>query len=441
MRTMVLAWFFVMAFCMSTSAQDKLPPTDELPIIAWMGVPEGQTSVDRFNELKESGINVNFSWYSKVEAVEKALDVAQQTGVKLMPFCPELKSEPEKTVKRLMNHPALFAYHLRDEPANKDFPALKEWVERIQAVDTKIPCYINLYPHCKYVESFFDKDAMPENPYKEHVELFLREVPVTFLSFDHYPITEKDGIRSIKGRWYENLEIISAAARERDMPFWAFALSSAHDNSPNVAPGNPYPVPTIGDLKLQMYSNLAYGAQALQYFTYWGRPPSWMKYEGEDGGPTTHKGKRTVIYDRIKAVNTELRQRAGVFLGSQVVFVAHIPGPMPEYPEGYPADNWGVFVQGPDGAMPKGTKPLGELPGAIKKLDTHGSGAIVSLLQKEKRQFLVIVNRDCQKPMKLLVETEDHVKKVQKDGTLVPANCYYAVTEVDPGDAVIYTWE
>ena len=105
-------------------AQEKLKADGEMPILAWVGVPERETTIDRFKELKASGININYSNYSNVEAVKKALDLAGQTGVKLIPFCPELKSEPEKTVKQLMKHPALFGYHLRDEPNAKDFPEL-----------------------------------------------------------------------------------------------------------------------------------------------------------------------------------------------------------------------------------------------------------------------------------------------------------------------------
>ena len=414
MRTALPVFLFASVFCLTLFAQEKIQSDGEIPIIAWMGVPEGQTTVARFNELKESGININFSWYSNVESVEKALDIALQTGVKIMPYCPELKNEPEKTVTKLMNHPALFAYHLQDEPANTDFPGLAEWVKRIQAVDTKVPCYINLYPNDKIIESFFDINALPENPYKEHVDIFLREVPVPFLSFDHYPITEKDGVRSLKVQWYENLEIISVAAREKGIPFWAFALSVAHTN-PGSAPGDPYPVPTVADLKLQMYSNLAYGAQALQYFTYWGFSPTWMDFQG---APMTIGGKRTVIYDRLKVVNAELQQRAGVFLDSKVVSVAHTGN-----------------------TIPQGTKPLGELPSAIKTLEMGGDGAIVSLMEKGNRQFLIIVNRDCEKRMKLLIEVDEKVNRVQKDATLIPASSYEAVTEIDPGDAMIFTWE
>jgi hypothetical protein len=83
---------------------------------------------------------------------------------------------------------------------------------------------------------------------------------------------------------------------------------------------------------------------------------------------------------------------------------------------------------------------LGALPEQILALETGDSGAVVSLLERGNRRFLVIVNRDFQNPMKLTIATGDKVKRVQKDATLVPANAYNPTTEVDPGDAMIYTW-
>lgn len=417
MRTFILTLLLTATFCTNLFAQEKLKTDGEIPILAWIGVPENQTTIERFQELKNSGINVNYTYYSNIGAVERALDIAQKTGVKLMPGCPELKKEPENTVKRLMNHPALFGYHLRDEPSIKDFSDLGTWIKRIQAADSKHECYINLYPNDTIIETFFDKNTpKPEkkNAYAEYVDLFLKEVSVPYLSFDHYPITEKDGVHLLKVQWYENLEIITAASQKANIPFWAFALSTAHTN-PGSAPGYPYPVPTPGDLKLQMYSNLAYGAQGLQYFTYWGMHKSWMNYQGS---PITVDGKRTEIYDRIKLVNEEIQNLSGVFCGSRVISVRHTGK-----------------------QIPQGTKPLEQLPDKIKTLETGGNGAIVSILEKGNRQFLVIVNRDCQNPMKLTIVTDDSVKKVLKDAVLIPANVYVPTTELDAGGAAIYCWE
>ena len=137
---------------------------------------------------------------------------------------------------------------------------------------------------------------------------FDQEVPLQLLSFDHYPIVGDH----YRPDWYENLEIFSDEARKAGKPFWAFALATAHD---------PYPIPDLSHLRLQMYSNLAYGAQGLQYFTYWtpGKNPNWNFHHG----PIGLDGKRTDVYDKIKTLNTELQALSGVFLGAEVLSVRH----------------------------------------------------------------------------------------------------------------------
>lgn len=381
----------------------------EFPIMAWIGVPESETTVDRFRELKEAGININFSVYSSVEAVERALDVAEQAGVKLMPSCPELRDEPEKTAQRLMNYPALAGYHLRDEPEADDFPMLGEWVRRIQSVDREHPCYINLFPNYAGQEVLIGKEgilAPGEDPYAKYVEMFLADVPVSFISFDHYPVVEENGVRMLRSGWYKNLEVIAAASKRSSLPFWAFALSTAH---------TPYPIPTVSELRLQMFSNLAYGAQTLQYFTYW-HPGNNTPWDFHDS-PIDLDGSRTIVYDRIQSVNKEIHSLSQVFMGAQMISVWHTGSQIPE-----------------------GTRPIDQLPDEIKKLETSEGGAVVSILKNQQKHYLVVVNRDFQKPMSLTVEAAKTVKKVEKSGTLSSVKASPENLEVEPGDMVIFTW-
>ncbi|MBN1293375.1 MAG: beta-galactosidase, partial [Candidatus Latescibacteria bacterium] len=260
-----------------------------MPIHAWIGPPAEQTSYARYKELADAGFTHSFSGFPDADAMQKALDVAKAAGIQLFVHIPELKSDPEGTVKRFKDHPALAGYHLRDEPNAKDFPELAAWVQRIRAVDDDHFCYINLFPN------YASAEQLGNPSYREHVELFVKTVPVQVLSFDHYPVMTK----GLRPEWSENLEIISEAARKAGKPFWAFALAVAHD---------PYPIPSIDHLRLQVYSNLAYGAQGIQYFTYW-TPKStrWNFHEG----PIDFNGKRTVVYDRVKKVNEEIRNLSG----------------------------------------------------------------------------------------------------------------------------------
>lgn len=391
MRKIALLSFFTLILLAGVMAQEKITSDKPLPIMAWAGIPAGETNIERFRELKEMGINVNLSNYPNAEAMQQALDLAQQVGIRMVTSCPELKTEPEKTVRRFMNHPALAGYYLRDEPVRKDFAELGDWGKRIEAVDSKHFCFVNLIASIHTTKT----EALGTATYAEYVNTFAREVPSQLLSFDFYPVLV-DGIHE---RWYEGLEIFSAEARKLDKPFWAFALACSYNEL--------HPIPTIPALRLQLYSNLAYGVQGLEYWPYW--------LQDNSTSPIALDGKRTVVYDRIKAVNKEIQDIAGVFVGSKVVSVSHT----------------GVVI-------PRGTSRLGALPRAIKVFETEGSGALVSILENGANSFFVVVNRDLNKSMPITILGDESLKRVLKDGSIVKANIYANTTEIEPGDIAVY---
>jgi hypothetical protein len=153
-----------------------------ISILAWSGPPAGETNAERYRELAEAGFTHNFSSFANADAMEKALDVAQAAGIKQFISIPELHSDPEKVIARFQRHPALAGYYLRDEPSAADFPALATLTKRIQAVDPIHPCYINLFPN------YASQQQLGTATYQEHLDRFIREVPVPWISFDHYPV-------------------------------------------------------------------------------------------------------------------------------------------------------------------------------------------------------------------------------------------------------------
>jgi hypothetical protein len=294
-----------------------------------------------------------------------------------------------------MNHPAVAGYMLQDEPNRKVFPELAEWARKIRMADDTHFCYLNLFPN------YASEEQLGTKTYQEHVDLFVSEVPVQFISFDHYPVLGD----SLRANYYENLEIISEAARKAGKPFWAFALSVAHSK---------YPIPTLAQLRLQVFSDLAYGAQGIEYFTYW--TPPYDTVWKFNNGPLTIEGKRSVVYDRIRQVNKEIESLSPVFYGAKVISISHT------------------------GIVPQGTRPLTELPRPIKILRTEGTGAVVSHLENGPVSYIAIVNRDFKYPLSLYIECDNNVKRVMKDGSEVPANAYQSQSEIDPGDIAIYKW-
>ena len=398
LNSVLAAVALVLIPCDRALPADKLPDAPPLTILAWGGPPQDQTTPQRYKELADAGFTHNYSGFGNADAMARALDVARGAGIKLMISIPELERDPEGTARRFKDHPAVGGYSLRDEPAAVHFPELARWVKRIQSVDSSPdhPCYINLYPN------YCPPSGLGTATYQQHVDRFVAEVPVPLISFDHYPVIGD----KLRPEWYENLEVISAKSRETGKPFWAFALAVAH---------GPYPVATAPHLRVQAYSDLAYGAQGIQYFTYWTtRSDTWDFHEG----PISVDGKRTAVYDRVKQVNQELQALRGVFVGSKVVAVGHTGK-----------------------ELPAGTRRF-EPTAPVRSAETEGTGAVVSLLSKGDWRFLVVVNRDINKPMglRLRIDPAAEPQRVEKDGTLHPLDFGGHQQDLAPGDATILAW-
>ena len=114
-------------------------------------------------------------------------------------------------------------------------------------------------------------------------------------------------------------------------------------------------------------------------------------------------------------MNQELQARAFVFVHSKVLSVNHLGKEIPEL-----------------------TKRLETLPPKVTKLDTHDKGAIVSLLEKNGKQYLVIVNRSLHDQMDLIITFEPGVLRIRKDGTKVAADKYVDTLMVGPGECEIF---
>ncbi len=344
---------------------------ETITILSWGGI-----DVENFDKLlpmvKESGVDIYLSRFKDVQGASEGLDRMAEYGIMGIVGCPEIKDDPENAVAVLKDHPALYAYNLKDEPEVWDIGWLAELTEKIRDYDTEHPSYINLYPNW----------AWGNEKYKDHIEMFADSVNVPFYSFDQYPVTQlEDGSIEIRPTWYENLELFSDMARRHNRPFWAFAMTWSHHLG---APSPPayYPVPTIGHLRLQVYSNLLYGAQVIQYFTFRGL------YDGE----TLEK---TPVFDIVKEVNSEIKAWSKVFCGCKVK---------------------GVWHTGE--TVPAGTRRLEEMPDErIESIDFDGRlGALVSLIEKDGDTYLAVQNKDCTAPARLKTVFRGNVQMLDADG-------------------------
>jgi hypothetical protein len=239
--------------------------------------------------------------------------------------------------------------------------------------------------------------------YSNKLEMFASQFDMPFYSFDNYPVVEVDGSVQIRPEWYRNLEEFSAMARKHGKPFWGFALAKAHSISDHW-PDTVYPEPTLGQLRLQVFSNLLYGAQAIQYFNFTGIVD-----------PVTC-GKLPA-FELVKQVNSEVRAYSPVFAGCSVLGVWHTGD-----------------------SIPCGTKPLVEMPHkSVKSIKFESAeapaGAVVSLIENCDETYLAVQNRSCLETAILDVTFSGCVSLVTSDGQ-VRFNGLPVVLE--PGDVAIF---
>ena len=166
------------------------------------------------------------------------LEVCRGAGLKLM-----AEGVRPEAAARLAADPALWGYHLADEPKAPAFPGLAKQVEEFRRADSKHPANINLVCYAG-----------------ELLHLYMRTVKPEILSYDHY-------------QWwwgahshFEKLEQHRAAALAADIPLTCWVEVNAN---PGVEWGGDRSCDPENAVKLRqsVYTSLAYGVKGIQWFS------------------------------------------------------------------------------------------------------------------------------------------------------------------------------
>ncbi len=368
----------------------QTPAAGTIPIYACISVPPEESTPARYRELAEAGFTTSLTGFPNLAEALKALDAARGSGVTLFIMCPELKRDPAGTVRAVAGHPALAGYHLMDEPSAAAFAGLAAWQKAIEGVDAAHPCYINLLP------IYASPQQLGARTYKDYVDQFMSTVQPPLLSFDNYPTSSG----RLEPHVFTNLEIISAAARSARKPFWGFYQTVIWDAMPSR---------TLAQLRLECNSNLVYGAQCIQAFTYW-MPP----FPAHREAPIGLDGRRTAMYDRVKAVNGEIRAWSRVFKDAQVSGVTHAGK-----------------------VLPSGTQAF-TAKGGLSRLEVGAGGAVVSFLKKGGKDYVALLNKDIHGALTLTVGFDDarKVVEIRKEGQDRPVSG--PEFTIAPGDLLVF---
>lgn len=290
-------------------AAEPALPVGVFPISYWAG-PAADDA--KYAELAECNFTLAF---------EGDVDLAWKHGMRTL-----VKNGP--TVDESAAKPGFLGVVLSDEPVSADFPQLALQSQQLLARHPYAIPYVNLNP------TYAPLAWLGTRSYEDYVEQFITVVKPKVLSFDHYPLLEPpDGLRP---DYYSNLQIVRGAALRHGIPFWFVLLATPLGPDVEPAPGaphlaGPYADPTEGELRWQVFTALAYGAQGLMYFTYCVPAPQPGIHFGD--AIIRRDGTRDRKYGIVKRLNAEVQALGPTLLRLTSTAVYHV-GPGLDLPQG-----------------------------------------------------------------------------------------------------------
>lgn len=357
-----ISLFIVVLLSFNGNAQESLTPVGKkYPVVAWYSVDAPHNTREHYKLMSKAGFNLSLSAPLTKDETIKGLREARGTGVKLIIDCQDSRNANIAFITEVKNYSSLGMYYLSDEPGKDYFDNLVSKVDRINSTDGIHSGYINLLP------IYASNDQLKAKSYDDYLDSYLSKVHTSILSYDHYPF-----VREIfRNDFYANLEVVSRKSRDVGKPFWGFVRSCYTKDYCNIDEGR---------LRLQVFANMAYGAQGIQYFTY-GVPK---------GGRTAVLDslyQKTKLYDLVTIINREVQAVGKYTLGADFITVIHVS-----------EESENIMIPN------------------IKSIEHSGESLLVSLFKKDGVMYLMMVNKDYLSIQNVSVEFNSKARIINKKG-------------------------
>lgn len=251
------------------------------------------------------------------------------------------------------HHPAVFGFHIGDEPWSKE--AFEDCIaaNRIQCkIAPHLTPFLNFLPYWEGME----KDVLHANTFEEWAVRMTRDSGLKQLCYDHYAQLNPE--ESGTDGYYKNLHKFSDASKAAGLPLWTTLLSVGHFR---------YRQPTEDDFRWQLNSAAACGCKGILWFFIYMREPT-SNYRLS---PIDEFWERTESFARLSRVNRHFLKQYGDFFMN--------------------AEHLATYMIGKSyGDYPLFTDTISPLISSVT-CDQDLPG-VVSLFQKDGERYLCIVN-------------------------------------------------
>jgi len=360
---------------------------------------------EQYRLFKQAGFNtvLDYPWegdkYQKtLELAEKVggldviLDISQQFLIyKPEPFVPYERIA--KFIKEVQGNKAVIGYNLFDEPTAAQVAILVAAGKYVKSLEPDKLTWISFFLH---------NDKLARS--------VLEQFTPTVISSPHYPYRGKDD--SLE-ELYRILETYRSMALQFRTPLWLFVQSASWSWPQNR--DDDRRAPTAAEMRLQVYSDLAYGARALWYFTY--ATPHHTKMLTSVILDSDDKIKPA--YAGVKAINAEVQALGPVLMTLSSIDVMHLK---PNH---------------------KGVKPFAP-NSVIAKID--GENLLTGFFKDASGgDYFMVVNkltRSANKNIRLTLQPKVkgllQIDKVSGRPVQYPLNKGAAVINLEPGDGMLF---
>ena len=200
----------------------------------------------------------------------------------------------DAAAKKYKDHPAVWAIDIGDEPSALDFPYYGEVAKHtIAHYPNQFP-YLNLYPNYALPGQDgrdLSKTQLGSKDYREHIEIYCKNLPLDYICYDHYPWGWKNQIHNV----FENLRIVADACSATRRSLWIVLQANRHVegtiNNRSM---------TENTLRYQVNTALAYGAEVITWACW---TAGWWTENAIDTN-----GVKTATYGKLKTVNAEIHR-------------------------------------------------------------------------------------------------------------------------------------
>ena len=200
----------------------------------------------------------------------------------------------EKAAEDFIDHPAIWGLEAGDEPSALDFP---HYGKVMDLVNRRFPnqfSFLNLYPNYASVAKNSDEQALNQlgtATYQEHIAEYVKWVPTDYICYDFYVYS------STVEKAYDNLWTVSDACRDYGRSLWITLQVNASRAERILSTNN---------LRFQAYTAMAFGAESIIWSCY---TAGWWHHNVLD-----ENGNKTEQYDKLKAMNAELRALSDTYM-------------------------------------------------------------------------------------------------------------------------------